>query len=72
MGIEHGVFCLGCCSMLMALLFVAGVMNLLWVAAISVFVLLEKATRQGAIIARIAGAALIASGLVLSLRGWTA
>ena len=37
MGLAHGTFCVGCCWMLMALLFVAGVMNLVWVAAITVF-----------------------------------
>lgn len=42
MGLEHGAFCLGCCWAVMLLLFVGGVMNLLWVAAIAAFVLLEK------------------------------
>ena len=42
MGLSHGAFCLGCCWVLMALLFVGGVMNLLWIAAIALFVLLEK------------------------------
>lgn len=42
MGLRHGIYCLGCCGAVMALLFVAGVMNLLWVAVLSVFVLLEK------------------------------
>jgi predicted metal-binding membrane protein len=42
MGVKHGAFCAGCCWMLMALLFVAGVMNMLWVAAITILVLLEK------------------------------
>ena len=42
MGMEHGIFCIGCCWLLMVLLFLGGVMNLLWVAAITVFVLLEK------------------------------
>jgi len=42
MGLRHGLFCLGCCWALMALLFVTGVMNLLWVALIGVFVLVEK------------------------------
>jgi predicted metal-binding membrane protein len=42
MGVRHGAFCTGCCWMLMALLFVAGVMNLTWVAAISAYVLAEK------------------------------
>jgi predicted metal-binding membrane protein len=42
MGFRHGLFCVGCCWALMALLFAAGVMNLLWVAAIASFVLIEK------------------------------
>jgi len=42
MGIKHGAYCTGCCWLLMALLFVAGVMNLLWVAVIALLVLLEK------------------------------
>ena len=41
MGLRHGVFCVGCCWMLMALLFIGGVMNLLWIAAIAIFVLAE-------------------------------
>jgi predicted metal-binding membrane protein len=65
MGLKHGAFCVGCCWMLMALLFVLGVMNLLWVAAISVFVLLEKVTPYGRTIARITGVAMLASGIAL-------
>lgn len=42
MGLEHGAYCLGCCWMLMLLLFVGGVMNLIWIAALAVFVLVEK------------------------------
>src|SRR6266851_3276302 len=41
MGLEHGLYCLGCCWFLMALLFVAGIMSLLWMAAITVFILVE-------------------------------
>jgi predicted metal-binding membrane protein len=44
MGLKHGGYCLGCCWALMGLLFAFGVMNLLWVAGLSVFVLLEKIT----------------------------
>jgi predicted metal-binding membrane protein len=65
MGIEHGLFCVGCCWVLMALLFVGGVMNLLWVAAIMVFVLLEKVAPYGDVIGRIAGAALLVAGTLL-------
>ena len=63
MGIRHGAYCTACCWFLMALLFAAGVMNLLWVAVISVFVLAEKAAPRGELIARIGGALLAAGGL---------
>jgi predicted metal-binding membrane protein len=42
LGVRHGGYCLGCCWVLMGLLFLGGVMNLLWIAAITLFVLLEK------------------------------
>ncbi len=64
MGLRHGLYCLGCCWVLMALLFVGGVMNLIWVAAIAVFVLAEKATPRGApLITRASGVALAAWGV---------
>lgn len=66
MGLRHGLFCVGCCWMLMALLFVAGVMNLLWVAALTGFVLVERATRWGETLATASGFILIASGLALA------
>lgn len=59
MGIEHGMFCLGCCWVLMALLFVGGVMNLTWVAAIATFVLLEKVSPRGELYGRATGVLLI-------------
>jgi predicted metal-binding membrane protein len=62
MGLSHGAFCLGCCWMLMGLLFFGGVMNLLWVAGITLFVLLEKLVPRGDRVARAAGAVLIAAG----------
>ena len=62
MGVEHGAYCLGCCVVLMALLFVGGVMNLLWAAAIAAFVLVEKLLPGGQWIARASGAAMIAFG----------
>lgn len=65
MGLKHGVYCVGCCWMLMALLFVAGVMNLLWVAAIALFVLAEKIAPGGEILARVTGVVLIAAGILL-------
>ena len=68
MGLRHGAFCVGCCWVLMALLFVAGVMNLLWVAAIAAFVLLEKVAPLGRVVSRLAGAILILWGAWLLAR----
>jgi len=65
MGLKHGAFCIGCCWMLMALLFVAGAMNLIWIAALSAFVLIEKAVPRGELIAKVAGVAMIAGGVAL-------
>jgi predicted metal-binding membrane protein len=55
MGAKQGAYCTGCCWILMALLFVAGVMNLWWIAAISAFVLIEKLAPAGNWIGRLAG-----------------
>jgi predicted metal-binding membrane protein len=63
MGLAHGVYCLGCCWALMCVLFVVGVMNLLWVAALTLFVLLEKVGPAPAFIARATGVALVAAGV---------
>jgi predicted metal-binding membrane protein len=62
LGFRYGLYCLGCCGLLMGLLFVGGVMNLLWIAALSVFVLAEKVIPLGAWGGRVAGVALIGSG----------
>jgi len=62
-GILHGLYCLGCCWMLMLLLFAGGVMNLLWVALIAAFVLLEKIVPYGKRVSYFAGMVLIAAGL---------
>lgn len=66
MGLQHGLFCLGCCWAVMALLFVAGVMNLLWVAALSLFVLAEKLAP--AFVSRPGGAVMAAAGAWLLFR----
>jgi predicted metal-binding membrane protein len=65
LGLIHGLYCIGCCWMLMALLFVGGVMNLLWIAALAILVLAEKVFPGGRWIARIAGVAFVAAGLAL-------
>jgi predicted metal-binding membrane protein len=63
MGAEHGLFCLGCCWAIMLLLFIAGVMNLLWVATIAGFVLIEKLLPNGHVIGRLGGATMSLVGL---------
>jgi predicted metal-binding membrane protein len=61
-GLRHGVYCLGCCWMLMALLFVGGLMNLIWIAALALLVLLEKTLPWGGRMSWVTGAALMAWG----------
>jgi predicted metal-binding membrane protein len=68
LGFRHGIYCIGCCWALMALLFVGGVMNLIWIAALAIFVLLEKVMPFGRVIARVAGIAFIAGGVWLLLQ----
>jgi predicted metal-binding membrane protein len=68
MGLRHGAYCVGCCWILMALLFIAGVMNLLWVAAIALFVLAEKLLPKGEWFARVAGIVMVAAGVALMAR----
>ena len=66
-GFQHGLFCLGCCWALMMVLFGVGVMNLLWVAIISVIVLVEKAGWGGLVLSRAAGVGLLMLGAYLAL-----
>jgi predicted metal-binding membrane protein len=68
MGATHGGYCVGCCWALMALLFVAGVMNLLWVAILAAFVLVEKMGPRGILIGRTAGVLLGVWGAWMILR----
>jgi predicted metal-binding membrane protein len=63
LGAMHGAYCVGCCWMLMALLFVGGVMNLAWIAALAILVLIEKALPLGQWIGRGVGVALVAWGV---------
>jgi len=64
MGLGHGTHCLGCCWALMCVLFVTGVMNLAWVAALSVFVLFEKVGPRGVAVSRLAGTTMIVVGIL--------
>jgi predicted metal-binding membrane protein len=67
MGFRHGCYCVGCCWVLMLLLFVTGVMNLLWVAIIAGFVLIEKMFPFGVWVSRVAGLLLIGWGISMLL-----
>ncbi len=69
MGIEHGIYCLGCCWVLMGLLFFGGVMSLLWIAAIAGFILLEKTLPPVVPAGRISGLALAVMGLFVMFQG---
>ena len=55
MGVAHGAYCLGCCAVLMLLLFVGGVMNLVWIAGLTLLVAVEKLAPFGAVVARVTG-----------------
>jgi predicted metal-binding membrane protein len=68
MGLRHGFYCLGCCWILMALLFVAGVMNLFWIAVIALFVMTEKMLARGELVGKITGLALVTAGIALMVR----
>lgn len=64
-GLSHGLHCLGCCWALMAVLFVVGLMNLAWMAAIAIVFLAEKNWRHGAGLTRLVGTAVTALGAII-------
>ncbi len=66
MGISHGIYCLGCCWALMCVLFVVGVMNLVWVAILAIFVLVEKTGPSGTLVARLGGVAMIVAAALFA------
>lgn len=68
MGFHHGLYCLGCCWVMMVLLFAVGVMNLIWVAAIAAFVFAEKLLPRGIWIGRVAGVQMLLLGAHLLLQ----
>ena len=65
MGLKHGLYCVACCWLIMLLIFVLGVMNLVWIAALSIFVLLEKVVPKGLWIGRASGIAFVIWGSLL-------
>jgi predicted metal-binding membrane protein len=69
MGARHGAYCVACCGALMTLLFVAGVMNLWWIAGLALFVLAERVLPGGRAVGRLGGALLLLAGAVILVRG---
>lgn len=69
LGVRHGLYCLGCCWTLMALLFVGGVMNFVWIVALTLVVAVEKLAPRGPLIGKAAGVAFAAWG-VAKLAGY--
>jgi predicted metal-binding membrane protein len=69
MGAEHGLYCVGCCWALMLILFAGGVMNLVTIAALALYVLIEKLAERGAHIARAAAYLLIGAGAWVAIAG---
>ena len=70
MGLLHGAFCVGCCWFLMGLLFFCGVMNLYWIAGLSLFLLVEKTVPAGRRIGHMTGIILLASGVWMLALGF--
>lgn len=68
MGIVHGAFCVGCCWVLMLLLFAVGVMNLVWVALLAALVLVQKLLPHGRITTGVTGAVMLVVGVMLIAR----
>jgi predicted metal-binding membrane protein len=66
-GAAHGAFCLGCCWALMAVLTVAGLMSLPWMAVLAVLILAEKNWRHGIGLSRVAGLGMVAGGVLVAL-----
>lgn len=63
LGVVHGAWCVGCCWALMALLFAGGIMNLVWIAGLTLLVLLEKLAPHGQWVARITGVLLVGASI---------
>jgi predicted metal-binding membrane protein len=64
MGIRHGLYCAGCCWALMALLFIGGVMNPLWIVVLAALVAVEKLAPGGEAAAEVSGGIMIGVGVV--------
>ncbi len=70
LGVKHGLYCLGCCWVLMGLLFLGGVMNLIWIFTISLFVLVEKTVPAQIYSARLTGLGMMSFGFFYLVANW--
>jgi len=68
MGASHGIYCLGCCWGIMAVLFVVGLMNLVWMAVLSLLIVVEKLALWGVTVGRLMGVLFIALGVFMAAR----
>ena len=69
MGLSHSKYCLGCCWLLMAVLFVVGAMSLLWMGLVSLAIFVEKVAPSKWPVSRVLGAVILVPGVLLLLRG---
>jgi predicted metal-binding membrane protein len=67
MGVKHGLNCVGCCWLLMLLSFVLGIMNMVWMAVLTLFMVVEKVYPESQWVSRTAGFILVAWGLIVTL-----
>ena len=67
MGLLHGAYCVGCCALLMLLLFVGGIMNLVWIAGLTLFVAFEKFAPFGEALAKAVAALLVSGGVLIAI-----
>lgn len=70
MGLRHGLFCIGCCAPLMLLLFAGSMMDLRWIAGLTIVVMLEKLLPRPDMWRRIIGGVLLAAAASLAFRGF--
>jgi predicted metal-binding membrane protein len=68
LGVEHGLYCVGCCWALMAIFVGVGAMSIPWAAAIAGVVLVEKVVPHGVAFGRVLGAILVVAGLLVLMR----
>ena len=68
MGVAHGLYCVGCCAVLMGLLFYGGVMDLWWIAGLAAYVLIEKLVVRGPLLSRLSGGLLLVWGAAVLWR----